>query len=145
MKGLFAWIGHPQTTVAYHRDQRFAGSTKFSYWNLWNFAVEGFTSFTIAPLKIATYIGALIASLAFIYACWIILKTALYGDPVAGYPSLMVVILMMGGVQLITVGILGEYVGRMFNETKNRPLYLLNGYVPAGSVTPGSSRPSSLI
>lgn len=131
MKGLYAWIGHPQAAVRYHRDARPAGQTKFSYWRLWNFAIEGFTSFTIAPLKIATYIGILIAGFAFIYASWIILKTLIYGEPVPGYPSLMVVILMLGGVQLITIGILGEYIGRMFNETKHRPLYLLNEYVPA--------------
>lgn len=130
MKGLFAWIGHPQTSVRYQRDARFAGTTKFNYWRLWNFAIEGFTAFTIAPLKIATYMGAVIAGLAFVYTSGIILKTLLYGDPVPGYPSLMVVILMLGGVQLITIGILGEYVGRMFNETKRRPLYLLNEYAP---------------
>lgn len=131
MKGLYAWIGHPQAAVRYERDARPAGATKFSYWRLWNFAIEGFTSFTIAPLKVATYIGALIAGFSFVYASWIILKTLLHGDPVPGYPSLMVVILMLGGVQLITIGILGEYVGRMFNETKRRPLYLLNEYIPA--------------
>lgn len=135
MKGLYAWIGHPQAAVRYQRDARPVGTTKFSYWRLWNFAIEGFTSFTIAPLKIATYIGVLIAGLAFVYASWIILKTLIHGDPVPGYPSLMVVVLMLGGVQLITIGILGEYVGRMFNETKQRPLYLLNEYVPAASPT----------
>jgi glycosyltransferase involved in cell wall biosynthesis len=143
MKGLYAWIGHPQAAVRYQRDARPAGQTKFSYWRLWNFAIEGFTSFTIAPLKIATYIGVLIAGFSFVYAVWIIVKTLLYGDPVAGYPSLMVVILMLGGVQLITIGILGEYVGRMFNESKQRPLYLLNEYLPAGEVSqPGSSTAS---
>lgn len=134
MKGLFAWIGHPQKAVPYHRDGRFAGKSKFNYWRLWNFAIEGFTSFTIAPLKAATYMGAAIASLAFAFASWIVVKTLLYGDPVPGYPSLMVVVLMLGGVQLITIGVLGEYVGRMFNETKQRPLYLLNEYLPAGGV-----------
>lgn len=131
MKGLFAWIGHPQAAVRYQRESRFAGETKFNYWRLWNFAIEGFTSFTIAPLKVATYLGTLIAGFSFAYASLIILKTLLYGDPVPGYPSLMVVVLMLGGVQLISIGILGEYVGRMFNETKRRPLYLLNEYVPA--------------
>jgi glycosyltransferase involved in cell wall biosynthesis len=130
MKGLFAWIGHPQIAVPYHRDRRVAGATKFNYWRLWNFAIEGFTSFTIAPLKIATYMGIVIAGYAFIYATWIIVRTLLRGDPVPGYPSLLVVILLLGGVQLITIGVLGEYVGRMFNETKQRPLYLLNEYAP---------------
>ena len=132
MKGLFAWIGHPQKAVPYHRDKRHAGTTKFNYWRLWNFAIEGFTSFTIAPLKVATYVGVVIAGLAFVFAAWIVGRTLLYGDPVRGYPSLMVVILMLGGVQLITIGVLGEYVGRMFNETKQRPLYLLNEFVPPG-------------
>jgi glycosyltransferase involved in cell wall biosynthesis len=143
MKGLFAWIGHPQKAVPYHRDRRFAGKSKFNYWRLWNFAIEGFTSFTIAPLKVATYAGAAIAGLAFAFALWIIVKTLLYGDPVRGYPSLMVVVLMLGGVQLITIGVLGEYVGRMFNETKGRPLYLLNEYMPAESMSTHATRPSA--
>lgn len=143
MKGLFAWIGHPQKAVPYHRDRRFAGESKFNYWRLWNFAIEGFTSFTIAPLKVATYVGAAIAGLAFAFAFWIILKTILYGDPVRGYPSLMVVVLMLGGVQLITIGVLGEYVGRMFNETKQRPLYLLNEYIPAATVPVQPARPAT--
>lgn len=132
MKGLFAWIGHRQKAVPYERDKRFAGESKFNYWRLWNFAIEGFTSFTIAPLKVATYVGALIALVAFAYAAWIVFKTLAYGDPVPGYPSLMVVVLMLGGVQLITIGVLGEYVGRMFNETKRRPLYLVNEFLPVG-------------
>jgi glycosyltransferase involved in cell wall biosynthesis len=131
MKGLFAWIGHPQKAVPYRREPRYAGRTKFDYWRLWNFAIEGFTSFTIAPLKIATYMGGAIAGFAFLYAVWIIIKTLLQGDPVPGYPSLMVVILMLGGVQLVTIGVLGEYVGRMFNETKQRPLYLMNEFLAA--------------
>lgn len=139
MKGLFAWIGHPQKGVPYSRDKRFAGESKFNYWRLWNFAIEGFTSFTIAPLKVATYIGLLIAAFAFVYASWIIYKTLAFGDPVRGYPSLMVVVLLLGGVQLVTVGVLGEYVGRMFNETKKRPLYLLNEYVPSNSLGPYSA------
>jgi len=138
MKGLYAWIGHPQKAVQYRRDKRYAGTTKFNYWSLWNLAIEGFTSFTIAPLKLATYMGALIAGLAFLYASWIVVKTLVYGDPVPGYPSLMVVILMLGGVQLFTIGVLGEYVGRMFNETKQRPLYLLNEYLPADPTPAGN-------
>lgn len=126
MKGLFSWIGHSQKAVPYRRDARFAGATKFNYWRLWNFALEGFTSFTIGPLKLASYLGLTIAAVSFVYASWIIFKTLMFGDPVAGYPSLMVVVLLLGGVQLIGIGILGEYVGRMFNETKGRPLYLLN-------------------
>jgi glycosyltransferase involved in cell wall biosynthesis len=131
MKGLFTWIGYPQKGIPYNRDSRYAGTTKWNYWRLWNFALEGITSFTIGPLKMATYLGLATAVAAFIYAGVIIAKTLLHGDPVAGYPSLMVVILFLGGVQLMTVGIMGEYIGRMFDESKNRPLYFLNGYEPS--------------
>jgi polyisoprenyl-phosphate glycosyltransferase len=134
MKGLFAWIGFHQIAVPYHRDPRFAGQTKWNYWKLWNFALEGITSFTIAPLKIAMYGGSLIAGLAFIYAIVIITKTLLFGDPARGYPSLMVTVLFLGGVQLVCIGILGEYVGRMFNESKMRPLYFLNDLLPAEQI-----------
>ena len=133
MKGLFAWIGYRQRAVPYHREARSAGHTKWNYWRLWNFALEGFTSFTIAPLKIATYVGILTAFAAFIYAARVIYKTLVYGDPVAGYPSLMVVVLFLGGVQLVTIGVVGEYLGRMFDETKQRPLYFVNDYRPAES------------
>ena len=133
MKGLFAWIGYRHKAVPYNREARLAGHTKWNYWRLWNFALEGFTSFTIAPLKIATYLGIVTALAAFIYAMRIIYKTLIYGDPVAGYPSLMVAVLFLGGVQLMTIGVLGEYLGRMFDETKKRPLYFLNAYKPAES------------
>ena len=131
MKGLFAFIGFPQVAVPYRRDPRFAGETKFNYWKLWNFALEGFTSFTIAPLKIATYMGVFTAMLAFLYAIVVIYKTLVFGESVTGYPSLMVMITFIGGVQLAFIGILGEYIGRMFNETKQRPLYFLNAYEPS--------------
>ena len=134
MKGLFAWIGHSQKAVPYRRDARFAGESKFNYWRLWNFALEGFTSFTIAPLKTASYLGLAIAGVSFVFAGWIVFKTLAFGDPVAGYPSLMVVILLLGGVQLIGIGILGEYVGRMFNETKRRPLYFLNEHIRSEAI-----------
>lgn len=133
MKGLFAWVGFPQKAVRYRRDPRFAGETKFNYWKLWNFALEGITSFTIAPLKMATYIGLLTATLAFCYGVWIISKTLLYGDPVRGYPSLMVTVLFLGGVQLVFIGVIGEYLGRIYNETKQRPLYFVQGYQPSTS------------
>lgn len=131
MKGLFAWIGYPQVAVDYHRDPRFAGQTKWNYWQLWNFALEGITSFTITPLKIATYLGLLTAIGSFAYAVFVIYKTLMYGDPVQGYPSLIVVILFLGGIQLICLGVIGEYLGRMFNETKRRPLYLVNRHTQA--------------
>lgn len=130
MKGLFTWIGYRQQAVSYKRDARYAGRTKWSYWMLWNFALEGITSFTIGPLKIATYIGLLTELGAFVFGLYIIGGTLLYGNPVAGYPSLMVVVLFLGGVQLITLGIIGEYLGRVFDETKRRPLYVLNAHFP---------------
>ena len=131
MKGLFAWIGYSQISVPYCRDPRFAGKTKWSFWKLWNFAIEGITSFSTGPLKLASYLGLFTASIAFLYAIWMIYKTLRFGDPVAGYPSLMVVVLFLGGTQLATIGIIGEYLGRMFNETKNRPLYLVDAYRPS--------------
>lgn len=128
MKGLFAWIGYPQAAVSYHRESRPAGKTKWSYLQLWNLAIDGITSFTVAPLKISTYLGLLAAISAFVYGVWIIIKTIFYGEPVAGYPSMMVVILFLGGVQLFSIGIIGEYLGRIFTESKQRPLYLINKY-----------------
>lgn len=126
MKGLFAWVGYKTKLMQYKRDARFAGVTKFNYWRLWNFALEGITSFTVAPLKIASYVGMLTALVSMAYGVFVLGKAFLYGDPVPGYPSLMVVILFLGGMQLLAIGIVGEYLGRMFIESKQRPLYLLN-------------------
>src|SRR5688500_1132201 len=128
MKGLFGWIGFRQVGVEYDRAPRAAGETKWNYWRLWNFALEGITSFTSAPLRVATYIGLASAALAFVYAIAVIVKTLLYGDPVAGYPSLMVVILFIGGIQLMALGLIGEYLGRLYFEAKRRPLYLVDRY-----------------
>lgn len=137
MKGLFAWIGYRAIAVPYQRDRRFAGTTSFNYWKLWNFAIEGVTSFTTAPLKMAMYMGLAVAGYAFVYGAIIIYKTLVYGSSVAGYPSLMVVVLFLGGIQLVGLGIIGEYLGRMFDETKNRPLYLVQDYLP-----PDNGRPA---
>ena len=131
MKGLFAWIGFKQKAVLYKRDPRYAGKTKWSYWRLWNFALDGITSFTIAPLKISTYIGTITALSAFAYGIYMVIETLLHGNDVPGYPSLIVIILILGGIQLVAIGILGEYLGRVFNETKQRPLYFINEYLPA--------------
>ena len=131
MKGLFAWVGFSQVALPYDRDPRFAGETKWNYWKLWNFALEGITSATTAPLRFSSYLGLVIAILSFLAGAWVVLKTLLFGDSVQGWPSLMVVVLFLGGVQLIVLGILGEYLGRLFNESKGRPLYLLNGYAPS--------------
>lgn len=131
MKGLFAWIGFRQVAIEYDRDPRFSGKTKWNYWRLWNFALDGITSFTTVPLKLASYIGLITALFGFIYAAWIIFKTLMYGDPVAGYPSLMVVVLCLGGIQLVGIGILGEYLARIFDESKQRPLYVIQSFQPS--------------
>ena len=131
MKGLFAWVGYPSKAIRYDRQPRHAGTSKWNYWKLWNFALEGITSFTTLPLKLATYLGLFIGVVAAIYIAEIIIRTLLFGNPVAGYPSLMAVVLFLGGVQLVTLGIIGEYLGRIFNETKRRPLYFVECYEPS--------------
>lgn len=131
MKGLFAWVGFRQETLIYQREPRFAGRSKFNYWRLWNLALEGITSFSTLPLRIATYVGVLTALAAFTFGVWIVAKTLLWGESVAGYPSLMSVMLFLGGVQLMALGIIGEYLGRLYMESKQRPLYLVDVYAPA--------------
>lgn len=130
MKGLFTWVGFRQTAVMYHRDPRHAGETKWNYWRLWNFALEGITSFSSAPLRIATYVGLATSVLAFGFGVWVLGKALLFGDPVRGYPSLMLAILFLGGVQLMALGMIGEYLGRLYLEAKQRPLYLVDEYHP---------------
>jgi glycosyltransferase involved in cell wall biosynthesis len=137
MKGLFAWIGYAQVTVEYDRLPRAAGNTKWHYRKLWNFALEGITGFSVAPLKVATYVGFATAAGAFLYALRFLIKALTVGDPVAGFPTLIVSILLLGGLQLMATGILGEYVGRLFVESKQRPLYLIDEYAPAA--TPGTA------
>jgi glycosyltransferase involved in cell wall biosynthesis len=124
MKGLFSWVGYKQTSIPYMRDARFSGKSSFNFWKLWNFAIEGITSFTFVPLQISTYFGFGVSVLSFCYAIYKIIETLIVGSVVPGYPSLMVTILFFGGVQLMTLGIIGEYVGRIYNESKGRPLYL---------------------
>jgi glycosyltransferase involved in cell wall biosynthesis len=133
MKGLFAWVGYPTTYVLYDRAPRCAGASKWSYWQLWNLALEGITSFTVMPLKAATYAGLAVALLSMLYVAEVLVKTLIIGNPVAGYPSLMSVVLFLGGVQLVCLGVIGEYLGRVFNETKQRPLYLVERYVPSAA------------
>jgi len=133
MKGLFAWVGFPSTAVPYDRAPRAAGTTKWNYWKLWNFSLEGITGFTVAPLKFATYLGLATALFAAVFAAQLIVRTILFGNPVAGYPSLLAVVLFFGGVQLMTLGIIGEYLGRVFNETKGRPLYITERHLPSGA------------
>ncbi len=125
MKGLFAWVGFRVTSVDYERPERFAGRTKFNWWRLWNFALEGITSFSHVPLRMASYIGFLVSGLSFLYAIKIVVDTLIYGNPVKGYPSLIVAILFFSGIQLMALGIIGEYLGRLYEESKQRPLYLI--------------------
>lgn len=139
MKGLFAWIGYRQVAVPYERDPRYSGKSKWSYWKLLNFSLDGMTSFSTAPLRAASYIGFLTAGFALVYGLYIIVLTLLYGNPVAGYPSLVTVMLFLGGVQLICLGIIGEYLGRVFNETKRRPLYLVDSILSADPVAPAAT------
>ena len=125
MKGLFAWVGFPSQAVLYDRAPRHAGSSSWNYWRLWNLAVEGITGFTLMPLKVGTYLGLAVAVFALGFGGQLIVRTMLFGNQVPGYPSLMAVVLFLGGAQLMTLGVIGEYLGRVFNETKQRPLYLL--------------------
>ncbi|MBS0561369.1 MAG: glycosyltransferase family 2 protein [Proteobacteria bacterium] len=131
MKGLFAWVGFPTAAVLYDRAPRHAGRSSWSYWTLWNLAIEGITGFTVMPLKVATYLGLIVALLAVAYAAFVVVKTLILGNPVAGYPSLLTIVLFLGGVQLMTLGVIGEYLGRIFNETKQRPLYFVERYTPS--------------
>ena len=125
MKGLFAWAGFKQAAVSYHREERKVGSTKFNYWKLWTLAIDGITSASTAPLRIWSYLGGIVALGALGYALFIIVRTLTTGIEVPGYASLMVAILFLGGLQLLSLGILGEYVGRILTETKARPLYVI--------------------
>jgi polyisoprenyl-phosphate glycosyltransferase len=125
MKGLFSWVGFKHTAVTYDRDPRYAGTTKWNYFKLLNLAIEGVTSFSHIPLRIAMYLGFFVSITSFAYAIFIITKKFLYGDIVQGYASIMAVILFLGGIQLIAIGIIGEYVGRTYNESKRRPLYFI--------------------
>lgn len=125
MKGLFNWVGFKRIGVDYHREVRIAGRTKWNYWRLWNFALDGITSFTTLPLRVWVYVGVVTALAAFVYASFLVVRTLILGVDVPGYASLMVAILFLGGIQLLSLGILGEYVGRLYNEAKGRPLYLV--------------------
>lgn len=125
MKGLFSWVGFRQTGVAYERDPRAYGASKWKYWRLWNFALDGITASTTLPLRIWTYAGLGISVLAFAYAAFLIAHTLINGVDVPGYASLMVVVLLFGGINMLTLGIMGEYIGRIYTEAKARPLYLV--------------------
>lgn len=125
MKGLFAWVGFRQAVIPYAREARQAGESKFSGWRLWNFALEGITSFSTAPLRIWTYLGLTIALTSFVFGAFIIGRVILLGRDLPGYASLITMMLFLGGVQLIGMGVLGEYLGRIYSETKGRPIYIV--------------------
>ena len=125
MKGILSWVGGNVEVVEYSRAERVAGNTKFNGWKLWNLALEGITSFSTIPLRIWTYIGLVVAGISFIYGLWMIIDTLAFGNLVRGYPSILVSILFLGGVQLIGIGVLGEYVGRIYVEVKCRPKYIV--------------------
>lgn len=125
MKGLFSWVGFRQVVLTYDRDARFTGQSKWNYWRLWNLALEGITSFSTAPLKVSSYVGLATAVCAFVFGLYVVVKALLVGEEVHGYPTLMAVILFLGGIQLMAIGVIGEYLARVFVEVKHRPLYVV--------------------
>lgn len=125
MKGIFAWLGFKTAVIEYKRESRAAGETSFNGWKLWNFALDGITSFSTAPLRVWLYVGIALAFLAFIYGSWIVLKTLIFGIDTPGYASMITIVLFLGGIQLMGIGILGEYIGRIYLESKNRPIYIV--------------------
>lgn len=127
-KGLFTWVGYRKKEISYQVQPRVAGKTTWSFWGLCNLALEGLTAFTTMPLRIASCLGIIVSVMALLYMVFVFVNALLYGDPVAGYPTLMVVMLFLGGVQLLSLGIIGEYLGRVFNESKRRPIYLAEEY-----------------
>lgn len=131
-KGMFSWVGYKKKEITYERDPRMAGESKWNYFQLLNLAIEGIVSFTTSPLRFSTYVGVFVSLLAFLYMFFLVIRTLLYGTDLAGYPSMMAAILFLGGVQLLSLGIIGEYIGRIFNETKQRPLYFVEEYHRSG-------------
>lgn len=129
MKGLFAWVGFRHIGVSYSRPDRAAGKTKFSYWKLWNFAIDGITGYSTLPLRFAGYLGLATALLSVLYGVLLVVRTLFWGVDVAGYASVMVAVLLLGGIQLMMLGIIGEYIGRVYQESKNRPLYVIESKI----------------
>lgn len=127
MKGLFAWVGFPSIGIPYERPARAAGTTTWNYWKLWNFALDGLFAFSTLPLRIWSYVGVCIAFFAFLYASFIVGRVLLLGRDVPGYASLITIGLFIGGIQLISIGVIGEYIGRMFEEVKGRPVFIVEG------------------
>ncbi|WP_459208214.1 glycosyltransferase family 2 protein [Pseudomonas sp. MLB6B] len=129
MKGLFAWVGFRTATVEYKVAAREHGASSFNTWKLWNFAIEGITSFSSVPLRVWTYLGCAVSAISFLYAAYLLIKTVLFGSDLPGYASIMITVLFASGVQLIGIGVLGEYVGRIFTESKNRPVYIVRDVI----------------
>jgi hypothetical protein len=136
MKGLFAWVGFNAIGVPYERPQRAAGSSKFNLWRLWNFALDGVVSFSTAPLRAWFYVGVVIAAVAILYALFIVTRVLIFGIDTPGYASLLIAVLLMGAIQLLSLGIIGEYLGRLFVEVKSRPIYVIEGVYEDGTVQP---------
>ena len=136
MKGLFAWVGFNSIGVPYERPERAAGTTKFNYWRLWNFALDGVVSFSTAPLRAWFYVGLVIAAIAVFYAIFIITRVLILGIDTPGYASLLIAVLLMGAIQLLSLGIIGEYLGRLFLEVKGRPIYIVEGVYEDGADAP---------
>jgi polyisoprenyl-phosphate glycosyltransferase len=145
MKGLFAWIGFQQVTLDYDCAERAGGHSKWRFRQLWHFAVEGVTAFSAVPLRLASHVGLLSAFVAFVYAAYFVFKTLVLGEPQPGFPTLIVVMLMLGGLQLLSIGVLGEYLGRMALEGKRRPLYLVQEYTPAAAVCAVAAEPEAAV
>jgi glycosyltransferase involved in cell wall biosynthesis len=148
MKGLFAWVGFNTIELEYKRDPRFAGDTKLPFLKLLRLAVDGITSFSIAPLRLASVVGGLTAAAAFLYAIIVFVKTMLFGDPVAGFPTMIIMVSFLGGMQLLAIGLLGEYVGRLLVESKQRPHYFVDHIdlpeVESKAAHPAQRRPSAI-
>ena len=139
MKGLFAWVGFNSIGVPYERPPRAIGTTKFSFWRLWNFALDGVVSFSTAPLRAWFYVGVVIATIAVLYALFIVTRVLLFGIDTPGYASLLIAVLLMGAIQLLSLGIIGEYLGRLFLEVKGRPIYVVEGVYEDGDAEPPKS------
>lgn len=124
-KGLYCWIGFNKKEIVFEQGDRVAGQSAWNFWRLFGLAMEGITSYTTAPLRLSTLLGLIISIVSVVYMCLVFAKTILWGDPAKGFPTLVIIILFLGGVQLISLGIIGEYIGRIFNETKRRPVYVV--------------------
>jgi len=139
MKGLFAWVGFNAVGVPYERPARAAGASKFNLWRLWNFALDGVVSFSTAPLRAWFYVGVVIAAIAVLYALFIVTRVLIFGIDTPGYASLLIAVLLMGAIQLLSLGIIGEYLGRLFLEVKGRPIYVIEGVYEDGAAQPPKS------